>query len=297
MKKSTKEKSFLLRVLDGMLIGANCIIPGASGGVLAVAMGLYEPCVEAVYAFFRYFKTKGKESFVFLLPLGIGGVVGLLACSFGLEWLLKNVREPFMFVLLGMVLGGLPSFFKEANSKGFRPRYLIASLIAFVVVGAAALANDKLNGGAGIGFSSWTAMLGGAIIVAGTMIPGMSTSFLLMMLGIYEPILAALTHFHLLTLVFVGIGGVFGGGLMLIIVRYMFRRFHGYSYYAMLGLLLVTLIMIFPGISLSMLIWDLLLIAGGFALTYFMTKSQKKAPLTDPASASIIKEDHQEELL
>lgn len=284
-------------MLEGMLIGANCIIPGASGGVLAVAMGLYEPCVEAAYSFFRHFRTKGKESFLFLLPLGVGGALGLLGCSFGLEWLLQHVREPFMFVLIGMVLGGLPSFFKEANCKGFRARYLFATAVAFILVGAAAMANDKINGGAGMAFSSWSAMLGGAIVVAGTMIPGMSTSFLLMMLGIYEPLLAALTHFQWLTLMLMGLGGVFGGGLMLILVRFMFRRYHGYSYYAMLGLLLVTLIMIFPGITLSMLPLDLALVAGGFAATYFMTKSQEKAPLTDKAGASIIKEDHKEEII
>ena len=230
MIKEKKKKNFLIRILEGLLIGANCIIPGASGGVLAVAMGLYEPCVEAVYAFFRHFKTKGKESFLFLLPLAIGGAAGLLGCSFGLEWLLQHVREPFMYLLIGMVLGGLPCFFREANSKGFKPRYLVASVLAFLVIGAAAMANGKVTGGAGMSLTSWTAMLGGAIIVAGTMIPGMSTSFLLMMLGIYEPLLSALTHFQLTTLAFVGIGGIFGGGLMLLLIRAMFRRYRAYAY-------------------------------------------------------------------
>ncbi len=284
MSNEGKNKKFLLRVLQGALIGATCIIPGASGGVVAVSMGLYEPCVEAVYAFFRHFKSEGKRQFLFLLPLGLGGVAGLIGCSFALEWLLENIREPFMFALMGMVLGGLPAFFKEANKGGFRPRYLIATALGFFVIGAAALANRWISGGAGMEFSSYSAMLGGAIIVAGTMVPGMSTSFLLMMLGIYEPLLAALTHFKLLTLVFVGIGGVIGGGLMLLFIRRMFRRYHAYSYYTMLGFLLLTLIMVFPGLSIADLVWDMLLFALGFISVYFMTKIEKKDPLTEVPS-------------
>ncbi len=282
--KQAKRNSFILRILQGLLIGAACIIPGASGGVIAVSMGLYEPCVEAVYGFFRHFKTEGKRNLLFLLPLAIGGAAGMLLCSFGIAWLLQNVREPFLFALIGMVLGGLPSFFKEANQGGFKPRYLIATVLGFVLIGAAALAKTRFSGGAGMELTSWSAILGGMIIVAGTMVPGMSTSFLLMMLGIYEPLLYALTHFQLLTLVFIGIGGVIGGGLMLLFIRKMFRRYHGYSYYTMLGFLLVTLCMVFPGIHTDKLPLDLLLFAAGFAAVYVMTKIEKKDPLTrEPA--------------
>ncbi|MDO5111647.1 MAG: DUF368 domain-containing protein [Clostridia bacterium] len=283
MGKKTSN-SFWLRVLQGTLIGAVCIIPGASGGVLAVALGLYEPCVNALYGFLRHFRTEGKAHFLFLLPLALGGCVGLISCSFGLEWLLQHVREPFMYALIGMVLGGLPTFFQEANQKGFRPKYLVATLIGFVVIGGAAVADRLTTGGTGLVLNSWTAMLSGAIIVAGTMMPGMSTSFFLMMLGLYEPVLNVLTHFQLDVMCFVGIGGVVGGGLMLLLIRNMLRRFHAYTYYGMLGCLLATLIMIYPGFTARLAVWDLLLLLAGFAGTWLLTKIQNKIPCAAPTA-------------
>ncbi len=279
--KRKKKSSFILSALEGALIGATCIIPGASGGVVAISLGLYEPCVEAVYGLFRHFRTEGKKHFLFLLPLGIGAAAGLIGCSFVLEWLLQNLREPFMFALIGMVLGGLPSFFKEANKNGFKARYLLATAAGFLLIGAMVFASGKITGGAGMKLTSLSSTLGGAIVVAGTMIPGMSTSFFLMMLGIYEPLLSALTHLDMRVLVFVALGGVIGGGLMLIFIRKMFKRYHGYSYYMMLGFLLVTLIMVFPGISMERLAPDLLLFAAGFTGIYFMTKIEKIDPLTE----------------
>lgn len=292
-----KHNHFLLRVVQGALIGAVCIIPGASGGVLAVALGLYEPCVNAVYGFFRHFRSEGKKNFLFLLPLALGGCTGLLGCSFALEWLLTHVREPFMYALIGMVLGGLPTFFKEANRHGFKRRYLLATLVSFVVIGGAAMADRLTTGGAGLTLNSFSAMLSGAIIVAGTMMPGMSTSFFLMMLGLYEPVLAAITHFRLEVICFVGIGGVLGGGLMLLLIRNMLRRFHSYTYYAMLGCLLATLIMIYPGVTPALAVWDVLLLAAGFACAWLLTKIQNKAPVAAAAYSTDAAEGDTEEKL
>ena len=288
--------SFIIRVLQGLLIGAVCIIPGASGGVLAVSLGLYEPCVDAVYGFVRHFRTEGKRSFLFLLPLGLGGLMGLVACSFGLEWLLRHVREPFMYMLIGMVLGGLPSFFQEANQKGFKPRYLIATLVLLLIVGGAAMADRVSTGGTALAMNSFTAMLCGAIIVSGTMMPGMSTSFFLMMLGLYEPMLTALTHFDLPILFFAGVGGVIGGGLMLLLIRNLLKRYHAYTYYGMLGCLLATLVMIYPGFTAKSILWDALLLAAGFFGTWVLTKSSNKtSPVADMLAAGT--ETHTEEEL
>lgn len=272
------KQGFMLRVLQGFLIGAVGVVPGASGGVIAVSMGLYEPCVEAAYDFLRSFRTKGKASFLFLLPLVIGGSLGLFGCSFGLEWLLDNLYEPFMFTLIGMVLGGLPAFFTEANQGGFKARYLLPAFLGFALILIPGLLEKNITGGVGLPFNIPGAMLSGALIVAGTMLPGMSTSFLLMLLGLYKPTLAALTGLQWGNLFFVGLGGVCGGLLMLSFVRKMFRRFHGYAYYTMLGFLAATVVLIFPGMHDAPL-WDVPLLAAGFVLSWLMTRKSKKDPL------------------
>lgn len=280
MESKGKRGTFILRWLQGALIGVSCIIPGASGGVLAVSMGLYEPCVEAIYGFFRHFKAEGKRNFLFLLPLALGGAMGLLGCSFVLEWLMENLYEPFMAALIGLVLGGLPSFFREANASegGFRPRYLWAALFGAALIGGVAFMSARLTQSAGLPFNYLTAALSGALIVAGAMLPGMSTSFLLMMLGLYAPALHALTHFQMDYLCFVALGGLLGGTLMLLFVRRMFRRYRGYAYYTMLGFLLGTVVMIFPDITLSRVGYDLLFFALGCAVSLWMAKLPGASP-------------------
>ena len=69
---------FLSKILAGFVIGAGAIIPGLSGGILAVSMGLYQPTIEAITGFFK----APKKNFNFLLPLGIGGVIGFVAVSY-----------------------------------------------------------------------------------------------------------------------------------------------------------------------------------------------------------------------
>lgn len=265
------------RVCEGALIGAACIIPGASGGVMALSMGLYAPCVEAVYGFFRHFRSEGKRHFLFLLPLGLGGVLGLLLMSFLLEWLLANWREPFLFLFCGMVAGGVPSLLREANAaEGFRPRRLGLTALGALLLGALAFAQSRVTGGAGLALTPLTAMLGGAVIAAGMLLPGMSTSFLLMVLGIYDALLHALTGFDMAILFFTGLGGLVGGGLMLLLVRRLLRRYYAAACYTMLGFLLASLWMVFPGLSPHLFAADILLAAAGFLLMSLTAKREKK---------------------
>ena len=264
-----KKDSFWVRIIKGFIIGVAGIVPGASGGVLAVSIGVYRPVLDAVNVFFKDI----KRNFLFLLPLGIGGVVGLLSMSRVVEWLMLNYRVPFLYALIGMVLGGVPAFIKDANSEGFKPKYLLGTLFGAGVIALFALLEYLLVGGKGLAFNGWTAALSGGILAVGTVIPGVSTSFILMFMGLYEPLLSALNTFNIPMLLCVGVGAAAVVALLILFVKRMFDRHRGYAYYAVLGFLVGTIALIFPGVEWSwMQLLCVGLLAGGFAAGYYICK-------------------------
>ena len=167
-------RNTLQAVLEGILIGAAGLIPGASGGIMAVAFGVYQEALDAIIGLFSNF----KKSFSFLWPYGLGVAIGVFGCAFALEWLLKNWNMPFMYMLIGMVLGGIPSIIKEAG-KPFSLKYAVCSLLGAVLVAAIALLDDRLTGSETWEYNYLTAALAGGIISIGIVIPGISTSFIL----------------------------------------------------------------------------------------------------------------------
>lgn len=259
--------NFLIRLIKGIVIGVAAILPGASGGVLAVSMGVYRPVLDAVSTLFKAF----RRNVLFLLPLGIGGAAGLFSTSNAVEWLMLNWKRPVMWALIGMVAGGIPSLIREANEQGFRKRYLIGIPVGAGIIGAVALMQALLTGGEALPLNGWTAALCGALIGLGTVIPGISTSFLMMYMGVYEPFLAAFNRFDIPILLCAVGGGLVVIAALVALVKRLFDRHHGYAYYAALGLLAVSVALIFPGFGKGWQIaLDAVLFAACFVITYLL---------------------------
>ncbi|HPK16908.1 MAG: hypothetical protein BWY35_02011 [Firmicutes bacterium ADurb.Bin248] len=264
-----KAGNFFIRLVKGVVIGIAAILPGASGGVLAVAMGVYRPVLDAVTSLFRNF----TKSVRFLIPLGLGGLIGLLGTSRIVEWLMLNCRREVMWALIGMVLGGLPSLIREANERGFKKRYLLGALVGAALIGSVAIAQEFLGNGEALPFNAWTAALSGALIGLGMVIPGVSTSFIMIYLGVYDPFLAAFNRFELDMLVFAGLGALAAVVSLVALVKRLFDRRHGYAYYGALGLLAVSVVLIFPGFGRGWEIaLDASLFAACFAGTFFLCR-------------------------
>lgn len=277
-----KAGNFFIRLVKGIIIGIAAILPGASGGVIAVAMGVYRPVLDAVTKLFKNF----RKSVVFLAPLGLGGLIGLLGTSRVVEWLMLNCKREVMWALIGMVLGGIPSLIREANEQGFRKRYLLGAVIGAAVIGAVAFAQEYSGGGEALPLNGWTAALCGALIGLGTVVPGISTSFILMYLGVYEPFLAAFNRFELDVLVCAGLGALAVIVLLVAMVKRLFDRHHGYAYYGALGLLAVSVVLIFPGFGAG---WEILLdaalLTAGFVGSYFLCRLSPEPSVTEDLSA------------
>src|SRR5690554_713767 len=94
-----KKANLVQRILSGLIIGTAMLIPGLSGGVLAVALGIYQPIVDAI----AHPLTKGRESIGLLWPLGLGAAISLVGLSNLLSYLYTNYPMPLLYFFTGLV--------------------------------------------------------------------------------------------------------------------------------------------------------------------------------------------------
>ena len=116
-----RQGSFWRNALAGLLMGIGCVLPGVSGGVMAVSFGLYRPMLDAVLGIFHDTRRK----LVFLAPLAVGGAAGLLLGARGLGAAMRLYEKPMLCLFTGFILGGVPDLLAEAEEDGrFRRRWL-----------------------------------------------------------------------------------------------------------------------------------------------------------------------------
>jgi len=239
---------------------------------MAVALGIYKHMIDSVA---NLFKTP-KASIQYLWPILLGMLIGFLSMSNAVEWLMLNWRTPTLFLFIGLVLGGIPIIIKEGNSQsGFRRSYLAATAVGI----AAVLLLAYLGGGSSPStvpssvLQPHMAFFSGCIIALGTIIPGVGVSFVLVFLGVYEPLMAAVNQFDLGSIALVGLGFICVALLLVKGIQTLFNKHTGMAYYAVLGFTLASIIIILPGLEpLPSLLWNILLLAGGIATTFLMDK-------------------------
>ena len=173
---------FIKDILRGALIGVANVIPGVSGGTIAVSMGIYDKIIYAITNLRKEF----KNSFKTLLPYGIGLVVGILGLAFLIEMLFAKFQIPTVMAFLGLILGGLPAIIKKVDGEKFKVTHLISFSFFVLLILLLTLFSSNTTEVTSISFGIGTVclMLLFGFISAGTMVvPGVSGSMVLMILG------------------------------------------------------------------------------------------------------------------
>ena len=193
---------YLYRGLLGAIIGVGAVLPGISGGVLCVAFGIYKPVMELLGDPLRMFRTHIPK----LLPVLIGAGVGFLGVSNVLAFFLEAYPGPSVCLFIGLILGMLPSLFREAGSQGRPKGSWIALVIAFATVVMLLAALNLLS--VHIIPNIWWYVFCGFCLALSVILPGMSFSTLLMPLGLYTPFVDGIGSLHIDILFPAGIGAV-----------------------------------------------------------------------------------------
>lgn len=184
----------LIDILKGMVIGIANIIPGVSGGTMMVSMGIYDKIISSVTGLFKHL----RESILTLLPYGIGMVIGIVGPAFIIKYLFAHYAFATSMAFIGLIMGGIPIIVKRISGKRLCTKNVIAFLVMFLVI-----IGLKLFGGNGseVSLTSINPLLVielffvGVIAAATMVIPGVSGSMVLMLLGFYNPVLTAVTDF------------------------------------------------------------------------------------------------------
>lgn len=240
---------FIFNILKGVVMGIANVIPGVSGGTMAVTMGIYDKMIFAINNLFKKF----MKSMKILIPIFIGMGIGIIFSSLIIEKLLDSFPLQTNSVFIGLILGGFPMIIKKV--KGKSPK--IAGSLCFIFFFALIIVLQLLNSGEGSAdveftFSNMVLLFVIGIIASATMIvPGVSGSMVLMILGYYETIISnvnafikALTKFDIgacleccVVLIPFGLGVLAGIFAIAKLIEFLFMRFEKETYYAILGLL------------------------------------------------------------
>lgn len=240
-------------ILKGMVIGIANIIPGVSGGTMMVAMGIYDKLIHCITHIFKEF----KKSVMFLLPIAIGMVIAVVGSSFGIEMLFAKFPMQTNLLFVGLVIGGLPAIWKKVKGKSIRLGHLLVFLAFLALVVGMAFLGETDGKAADVSFTliNVLKLFGIGVIASATMvIPGVSGSMVLMLLGYYNTIISAISDFFRALAAFdmdgilVGIGilAPFGIGVVIGVlaiaklIEFIFNKFPLYAYWAIIGLIVAS---------------------------------------------------------
>lgn len=243
--------TFIKELSKGVIIGIANIIPGVSGGTLAVAMGIYDKMISAI----THLLKKPKQSIVTLMPYGIGALVGIVGLSFIIEGLFLHYPLPTNLFFIGLILGSVPMLYKKVKHQKMNMKYIIAFVVMFILVVGLSLVkgNQSIQNDLQLNVIGVIKIFLVGIIASATMvIPGVSGSMVLTIIGYYLPIIErinqvmkSLISFNILQAVqsslilipfLLGVGiGIF---LIAKLIECLFKKAETLVYWGILGLVI-----------------------------------------------------------
>jgi len=237
-------KDWFIRFIKGVFIALGFILPGVSGGVLAAILGLY----ERMLSFMAHIRQNFKQDFLFFVPVGLGGISGIILLSNPLEYLLTTYKAVVLWGFAGAIVGTLPSLFKESAKTG-RRRSDWFLFIGTVIIGGIFLYNmTTIFGDLPINFFSW--LLAGGLIALGIIVPGLSPSNLLLYLGLFDPMIKGFKNADLTVFIPMAIGGALTLVIFSKLMHYLLQNFHAKVYHFILGIVVVsTLLIVIPPVA------------------------------------------------
>ncbi|MBX3050586.1 MAG: DUF368 domain-containing protein [Caldilineaceae bacterium] len=237
-------------VAKGFVMGSADVVPGVSGGTMAFILGIYEELIQSIRAAARppFWKAltglRMGEALTavnagFLIALFGGIVLAILSLAKGLEWLLVNQPVYLWSFFFGLVLASVWTVSKRIPrwSPLLAGALLVGAVAAYIVVGLVPLQTPE---------SAWYLFLSGALAICAMILPGISGSFILVLLGKYQFVLAAVNDRDLMTIAIVGAGAVVGIVTFAQVLGWLFKRYHDLAVALLTGLMVGSLRKIWP---------------------------------------------------
>lgn len=279
-----RQENFLIRFFKGVIIALGFILPGVSGGVLAAILGIYERLLH----FMAHFRKNFKKDFMYFLPVGIGGIVGIGLLSKPLEFLLAHYQVIVLWGFAGAIIGTLPALIKESTSRSKRDFVDISWFLAMLILGGLFLFfMSEIFGTIPANFFGF--IIAGMLIALGVLVPGLSPSNLLLILGLYSPMLTGFKDFDISGVFLpIAIGGIIAMILFSKGMEFLIQHHHSRVYHFILGIVVASTILIlipnpyaeetisYDGITTTTIIISIVTFVLGALLGLWMSKLEDK---------------------
>jgi putative membrane protein len=265
---------WLIRLIKGMLVGIGAIVPGLSGGVLAVVFGIYEPMLR----FLGNLRVKFIENILYFLPVGIGGILGVVAFSAVVDYAFTNYAAQFTWLFIGFISGTFPSLFKTSGKEGRKPWHWLLLLgmavgTFFYMFWVASIRSVTLTP------NVWLWLLSGLLMGLGLVVPGMSPSNFLIYLGLYQPMASGIRQLNFGVIIPIIIGVVICILVLAKLVSWMFNKAYPVMYHLILGIVVGSTAAIIPrGVTGWTIAVCALLFILGAAGSFALAKLDEKYP-------------------
>ncbi len=285
----TKANNFFYRMLCGAFLGISVIAPGISGSIMAVMMGIYDDLINIISNPFKNF----KRNVFYLLPMVLGAGASMLLLLKVLDFLFENYTVPAYLLFMSLIAGSIPTVIDEAKQEKIKKKYFIGTVLAFVfalTIGILGKSDFSITNTGNISMDIYFPACG-AVAGMMSMVPGMSISMLLMMFGIYEPLLYLATSLMspeqwftsawfggVFTVATVVIAFLIGMVLFSNITKTVFKKYHSLGFLMVLGFMSGSIVSIFPGLPKNLLDWifSVVAIAIGLSISYLFKVLGKK---------------------
>lgn len=271
------KKNFLLKailwVIQGCIVGIGAILPGVSGGTLCYAFGIYDQLLEVLSSPFKGIKKHWKM----LIFVGIGGALGFVGFAGVTEWLLSVNEAVVLCVFVGLIAGTIPDLWREAGEKGRGKASIISLVISFVAITAVFYVFKNV----------WTLTIEPGLVgwlICGLLwglsfiVPGFSSSTLLLFFGIYEQMSHGISHLDFSVLIPLGCAMLATLLLLSKVMKLVFDKYHSVASHCVMGFVIATTIMILPSFSTSIgniISYVVAIICGAVASFFFNILCEK----------------------
>lgn len=269
-KKKKSIAQVILWIVQGFIVGIGAILPGVSGGTLCYSFGIYNQILEVLS---NPFKGLKKHWFMMIFVL-LGGGIGFVGFAGITNWLLGLNEGVVLCVFVGLIVGTIPDLWKEAGEKG-RGKLSIASLVISFVAISAVFYVFKNVWALTIqpGTVGW--LICGVLWGLSFIVPGFSSSTLLLFFGIYEKMSAGISHLDFGVLVPLGIAMLATLLLTSKLMKLIFDRYNSVASHCVMGFVIATTLMILPSFNTGWvnIVVYLVSIACGAVASFFFSKA------------------------
>jgi putative membrane protein len=235
---------FIKNLIYGIIIGIGFIIPGVSGGVIATILGIYEIIINKINNIFNDF----KNNIIYLLPILIGVILSIFLFSKIILYLINNKLIFISYVFIGLILGCIPFLIKEIKNKTNKSISFIPFLIS-LIVGIILFIVQKNNIPTSNNPSLFQIIIGGILYSFGKIVPGISSTSLLIFIGIYNYLLNTIANPSISNLLFLIpfiISFLISSVIILKLIEYLLNNYFRYTYSSIIGFVISSILFIYP---------------------------------------------------